>query len=265
MPETVSEKFFHEATSKVYTPISLAHAELMRRRKDKVLMKKVADFIGTFPIADTSYPRAFLSRPVTTPNFEMRTFLTQAEMIGLDPVSLEYPGKLVAKNADKYHACNMYFRKPGSKLHSHQVSKIKVADISKFEGKPMATTPTIFNETLPDFHRRLFLAEFPLLKDSIIDYTVWFNKNRHATEHYYLYHLALFICNGILFDNFFFNDIAERDFIIQKILPSFDKVTEMFGVQPLIVPILPLDSERSHEWLYYPETTRESIRLLYGV
>jgi hypothetical protein len=237
----------------------------MRRREDPVLMKKITDFIGSFPMADVSYPRAFISRPVTTPNFEMHTFLMQAEMIGLDPVSIEYPGKLVARNADKYHACMMYFRKGNKRLHSHQVDKMKVADISKYEGKNMSTTPTIFDEMLPDFHRKLFLKEFPTLADSIVDYTEWFNKGRKSTEHYYLYHLALFLCHGILFDNFFFTDEVERDFIIEKILPSFEKITEMFGVRPLIVPILPLDSERSHEWLYYPDRTREHIRQIYSV
>ncbi len=256
---------FHEDTFKIYSSITEASNELERRRNDKELMKKISEFFSALPLDDLSYPRAFLSRPIGTPNFELRSFLVQSEMIDLDPVVLEYPGKLVAKNDDKYHDCILHFRDGFDKDHNHRISKVKAVDISKFEGKPMASAKTSFDGSIMEMHHKLLFAEFPKLKGSVVDFTGWFNDSREATDSYYFHYLSLFVCHGILFDNFFFNDDEENKFIIAKFMPSFERVVKHFGVRPLIVPLLPLDHERSNHWLYYPASVKEDLRAFYGV
>lgn len=263
----MSAHFFHKSTDEIYTPIREAMIELSRRRNDPILQEKIKEFFGKnsfHPLADN--PKAVLSRPVATPNFELSNFILQAEMVGLDPLIVEYPGKLTAKNKDKYHLCMMYTRNGRSKNGIHIVKKTKIVDISVHEGDEIKDTKTISHgASLIDFHHKLLNHEYPHLMDSVVDFTEWFSSTRNTPDSYYLYYLSLFITNGILFENFFFNDAEEDKFIYEKLMPSFKKVEELFGCKPLIVPLLPLENERSHSWLYYPESIEKTARDLIGV
>lgn len=251
--------------SDIYTPLTQAYKELQERRQNKELCASIKKFFGDKLPSFTDKPHAFISRPIATPNFELRNFIDHTKTIGLDPIILEYPGKLVAKNPDKYHLCMMYFHNNFPQQVIPTFSKMKIADISAYEGKLLGSVETNNQINIQEFHHAILLDEFPSLKDSLFDFNEWFNQTRNLTDYYYLYYLMLFLCNGILFDNFFFNDTEESKFIAHKFLPSFERVKELFGIKPLIVPLLPLEDERSHKWLYYPGSVRETIKKIYNI
>lgn len=99
----------------------------------------------------------------------------------------------------------------------------------------------------------------PGLSKNIVDITKWFNDTRYESEYYYLYYLALFICHGVLFENFLTNK-EELEFTKYKVLPSFNKLSEMFGVKPLIVPVVPVEEETDQYWWCFPKEVEKIIK-----
>jgi hypothetical protein len=119
------------------------------------------------------------------------------------------------------------------------------------EGKPLADITTLDNKNLTDFHHAILFQKYPQFKEEdIFDLYNWFNAHRNIDGYYYLHYLALFICFGVLFENFIFEN-GEKEFTEQKILPSFYKLQEIFGVKPLIVPATPMEYENNLFWWYY--------------
>lgn len=261
--ESQNNHLFHKEVLNIYSTISEAKSEIRRRRNDVNLVERINAMIGLFPI-DGMQDKAYscLSRPVITPNYELKTFLSHSEILDLPRLFLEYPGRMVSRNDEKYHAMIMYYFNGTGRNHGHKVSKIKIADISKFEGKPLNDVKTLWNEPLLDFHHDLLYRAHPEIDPkSILDFTSWFNGARSCpVELYYYKYLLLFICNGILFDNFLFGHGEENPFIESKFLPSFKKVLSDTGLKPLIVPLLPLSNERLGHWLYYPENLKDFVK-----
>ena len=101
--------------------------------------------------------------------------------------------------------------------------------------------------SLPEFHHALLCRAFPGFERHLRDYSRWFCAVRQ-NENSYLHYLALFVCDGILFENFIATDPEERRFACERMLPSFAKALETFGVKPLIVPLLPPDTEDDEYW-----------------
>lgn len=246
--------------SHVYTPLSEVQCELSKRRKDKKLMKKVSDFFGTMMLdALGDKPRAVLSRSIATPNMELSYFLNLAGPVGLTPLILEYPDKFVAKNPDKYHLCKLFFFRKIEGRNPILVDTLKIVDFNQNEGKYLRDINTKSGENIVKFHHRLLSSEFPSLSDKVIDFSQWFDNTKVLSKYYYLYYLSLFICNGVLFENFLFEDKEESSFIRKKFLPSFKEAENIFGVKPLIYSLLPIRYVSNFHWHSYPEALKEKI------
>jgi len=251
-----------------YTDLKDAKKELLRRRKDMALRKEVNKFLGRYKFSPLRRkPKAVLSRPIITPNFETIKFLEMAKEIKLDPLLLEYPGKLVSINRDKYLACVLRFCDEPANPNLGTISKLKIAEISKYEGKQFTITKTITGQKITDFHHALFRDEFTKLRRRkvIVDFTKWFEKTRGLKGHYYSYYLSLFIYQGILFENFFLSHSSEKAFVEKKVVPSFRYIMKTFGLKPLIVPLLNAEPEFAHHWAHYPSRIRENIAERYGL
>lgn len=249
----------------VYSTISAATAELKRRQKDENLKLQIADFWGKdyLPKLNGGPPRAIFNRPVITPTLEFRCFLDVADLIGLKPLLLEYPGKFVAKSIDKYALGRLFFLGPEGKHHGHQVETLTIVDFNSSEGKPLKEVKTIMGPKLVNFHHDLLNFVYPQKGYRPTDFSSWFDSTKERTKYYYLYFFSLFIRNGILFENYLQEDEAEQDFFHQRVYPSFRELTRIFGVSPLICPLLPLDTEKQVSWLSYPENLKFEIETRY--
>ncbi len=247
-------------SSRIYTSFGSLQEELEKRWNDKELRKKVDDFFHKNSLKEfQGEPRAVLSRALSTPNSELLYFLDVARDLGLKPLILEYPDKFVAKNPDKYHLAKLFFYKKRQDLNSFPVFTSKIIDFNKQEGKKLSDISTLWGENIADFHHNLLFEVVPQLKGNLVDFSSWFDSTRFSSKFYYLNFLSLFICNGVLFENFLIDDKEESGFIKDKFLPSFDEVERIFGVKPLIFPLLPFDGEKHPYWLSYSESLQKYL------
>lgn len=243
----------------VYTPLSLAIKILHERQSDLTLKKKVDEFFLEHGVPKPLLEglKAVVSRCIASPNFEIKYFFELSEIVGLEPLILEYPGKFVNINPDKYHLGKMCFAT--SRDYSFVSEKYTVLDFNKTEGKLFSDISTINGESIIDFHHRLFKTVYPEKYLSIHDFSDWFDKTKNKQETYYFVFFSLFVINGILFENYFSQEKSEYDFFCKNIIGSFNKVEEYFGVKPLIVPLLPLRTELAREWLWYDISVKDLI------
>ncbi len=242
----------------MYSSLSEIISELESRWNNTELRKKVELFLQDhgFPFPN-DLPHAFFSRSVVTPNLETLYFLDLAKDVDLPPLFLEYPDKLVTKNQDKMHLCKLFFYTDHKREDKR--AEMKIVDVDKYQGKKLDKVMTNWNERLIDFHHNLLYMHDPSLNGKIIDIYGWFNRTRDTQGHYYLCYLSLFICHGVLFENFLEDDKEETLFVKNKILPSFIKASEIFGVKPLIFPLLPVEYEKYTSWLSYPISIRQEV------
>lgn len=236
----------------IYSDVTEVLRELKLRRMDVGLKKKVQDFFDGNQFLDIDQgPFAMLSRSIATPNREMDCFIRYAKHLRMEPLFLEYPDKFVAKNPDKYHLCRLYVAKEFIGSGIQMVNSVKAIDFNENEGKKFSDIKTKWGESLVDMHHRILFQEFPSMLGTIIDFSDWFNSTRDKAEQYYLYFFSLFILNGVLMENYLFDDPEENAFIHEKILPSFLAVYELFGVKPLVLRLLPERSAKNRWWMSY--------------
>lgn len=239
----------------IYSTYSDLKKELDKRWNDPELRKRVEKFWGkyNFPVSLIN-PHAFISRSIATPNLEFKYFHDLASDLELNPLVLEYDGKLVTKNPEKYHLCKLLFYKNKNDLHHGQLSVRNIVDINKNQGQYMFDISTLWGENLRDFHHRILESKYAKSDSWIIDVTDWFNKTRYETKFYYMFFLSLFICHGVLFDNYLLGDEDEYSFFIEKVEPSFNELETFFGVKPLIFPLVPIEDEKHLNWSSYDES-----------
>lgn len=80
------------------------------------------------------------------------------------------------------------------------------------------------------------------------------------SKKFYTYYLSLFICHGILFENFSIRGDEEK-LTSDVVIPAVKELERIFGVKPLIVPLLPIEDENDPYWSYYPEILKNKIKI----
>lgn len=247
----------------IYTSSSDIVYQLRERRGNIALLEKVEGFLGS-EILDIlgDEPRGILSRTIASPNMEFLRFCELSSRFELSPLVLEYPDKFVAKNRDKYHLCKLYFYKSLKKKYPILSTTRKIVNFNCAEGKKFTEIKTTWGADIIDFHHHLIEECFPNLSSiEIINFSQWFNKTRYKTHHYYLYFLSLFICHGVLFENYLEHDKEEAIFIRDKLLPSFIEVERIFGVKPLIFPLVPDMQASDSYWHGYTRDVYDYLSL----
>ena len=113
---------------------------------------------------------------------------------------------------------------------------------------------TYSGEPLVDFHHRLFEVDGYIVEHK--DFTEWFRHFGKPSDYYYpflLHHVA----HGVWFDNPFTADERDNAFSNNAVLPSIYKITDKYGVKPLIVRMYPDEETQTEEddfyyWCYPP-------------
>lgn len=250
----------------MYTSLEEAKEEIQKRWNNKELKKKVEEFLGEdIPTFFQNEPRAAYVRDIISPNNEFFYFWDIATESGVRPIMIEYSaGKFVARNINKYHLCRMYFHHGIGKQGGGKMECSNVVNFNTMEGKKMRDVKTTWNENIIDFHHGILEKTKPeISKDDVVDFSKWFDKHKKKTKHWYLHYLALFLCHGILFENFIL-DNGEKEFTEKKIIPSFEALVKKFGIKPLIVPIAPMKSENDLYWWFYPGYVKKHLEIKSG-
>lgn len=249
-----------------YSSFSEIREELKKRKNDPTLRQRVLEYLGDdFPdFLDKGDAKAVFIRTIHTPNQEHFFFRDLAEEFELDTVFCNYvSGKLVMKNSEKYHLVKMGFfdgiNKKGALMHHYK----NIVNVNKNEGKSLKDVVTENGVGLEDFHISLLKAlgyneEFP-------DISEWFNKIRLDKDGYYAKFMALFVCHGVLFDNYLITDETEKQFFAEKVWPAFNFIKEKFGLKPLVFPVLPIKEENNSLFFFYNSNIQGIIKDKYDI
>jgi hypothetical protein len=245
----------------IYTPLLAARKELQRRWSDENLKRKVESFLGgKIPNAFQSGFNAALFRFIATPNLECRLAKDMASLADLNFVFMEYLNdRFCTRNVDKVHLGRLSFFSDKNKRKSEVGSRVRVIDFTKSEKVPFKNIRTLKGENFIDFHHRLFEMESENNPMRTFDVSTLKLKDETAMD-VYMKIFALFICHGILFENYFVNtNPDEREFTESVIVPVFWSVYEIFGVKPLITPIIS-NRDESVLWQYYPDHMVDMVK-----
>lgn len=244
-----------------YTPLAEAKNEMTRRWKDKKLRKKLKEFLGgNLPNIFKKEPRGIFARHVATPNLEHLHFLRKTSVAELKPLFLEYlEDKFQPENAPKYFLGKLFFVSRKGKNGGYCHKCLKILDFNKCSGKSINRISLDKNgQKVVDFHHDLLDAHFPQIDR--FDISSWYRKNGGKPEKYYIPLMALFIQNGILFENYLLNS-EEADFTKKIVLPSFLEIEHYFQCKPLIVRLLPSKNESESFWYWYPDHLKQYLVL----
>lgn len=241
----------------MYVPLQEARKMVRERRRDPALRRQVADYVGEIPEFLRDRPRAVLARPVATPNFDFIRFSQAVRTIGLDPVCPEYTGdKFCTMNRDKLLLGVMTFFQGRSEAGEEISTSCRIVDFMKFDGKPFAAIDTLWGEDFLGFHHRLLRTLLPEIE--ITDNTEWLTAMGCKPALFWPKLFALFLCGGVLFENFHVEG-HEAEFTREIIRPAMDEVKERFGLDPLVVPLVPVEEERKPFWSWYPGQLEEEV------
>lgn len=247
----------------VYTPLSETLRLLDERQKDPELMAKVEKLLkGDIPEVFKKNVCGVLSRHVATPNHESRRFMSIAKEFNLYPVFFEYHDDKFTPNNNifKHSLAQLCIQKKLDCNGNDYSEKITIVDFNKHGGKKLKEILTLWGEPLIDFHRKLFKLYNKNDKSfSFYDGSDWYKRNGGKAIDYYVNFLFLFVCNGVLFENFLFSDKIEKEFTRKIILPALEKVINLSGVKPLIIPLESFDLEAESFWFHHLLAVKESI------
>lgn len=232
----------------IYTPLSEARKEILRRWNNKELRKKVEKYLGgEMPGPFKKEPRAVLSRSIITPNRELFYFLDLTKNTKLKPIGLEgVEDKFCTKNYDKVSLGKLTFYEDrrGSRAKRMEDGKnvVRIINMTASDGKKFGDIKTLWGEDLVSFHHRM-LGSYGAEIETFDDFK-WFAKRNKKKNPYQYYEnfIAFFICHGILFENFHAKG-KEESFTSSIIMENFRKISDIFQLRPLIVPLVPIEDE----------------------
>lgn len=254
----------------VYTPLDEALEELKKRQTDPTLHEFIQKELPVgAPLPMLTNPKAVMFRQVVTPNYEIRRFLDLIDMVeGLSPMFLEYAeDKFTDNNEWKYSLGKVGFYFGQGKKGGEKIERTRVIDFNSYRGKKLAEVKTLWGQSLIDFHHELFLEAYgggTLNNDSFFDGSDWFSQSGGQAIDYYKNFLALFVKNGVLFENFLL-DTKEIDFTKNVFLPAFIKITQESGVKPLIVALEPTEIESAEFWMCHPAASLSFVNKKMGL
>lgn len=240
----------------VYLSWEDAIAELERRQGNRALEEYVEKTVTAgIPEIMKGKKSAVIFRHIATTNYEVHRFLVAADALkehGLQPLILEYTkDKFTNRNVWKFSLAKLSFHKGHSKTNEMLVENKTIIDINDSNFKPLDTITTHWGQGFVDFHHEMFYKTFPHMEGHVHDLSDWLQKAGPAPKEFYKSFFALFLRNGILFENFLIED-DEYDFTHEIILPAILELAEESGFKPIIVALEPTEIEGDRFWLSHP-------------
>lgn len=249
----------HQQGGFMYTKPETALRELRLRWEDARLRSKVREFLNgaQLPSSFEREPQAVYARQVATPNFEAQQFLERAKTLELPAFWWEYSGdKFYPGLPEKWHWGRMVFFEGHGKKSGQKTARVTVIDFNKYSGKPMKEIQTLWEKPFVEFHNGLFPSGTPPFE--LYESTDWMSRAGASAECYYKYFLAAFICQGILLENFL-PVKHEQEFWRDIIQPAIQELISFFGIEPLIVRLIPQETECDEYWMWYPPEIKHSL------
>ncbi len=251
-----NQQYFNEF---VYTPILKAKMEIQRRWDSKSLEKKLKSYFkNDIPKPMTDKFKAVIFRQLCTPNNELKYFMNIVDALKIDPLLFEHHSdKFASVNPVKHSLGKLRFiqsiREKNTKIGPKNIIEFNISD-----NKRLDQMKTTWNQQLIEFHHELLESVYPDSKKLLFNASEWFARIGGSARIYYEKYLSLFIRNGILFENFILNG-EELSFVRDVFLPAFIKAWKVTGEKPIIVALLPIETQEDRFWL---SQNPEAIRLI---
>jgi hypothetical protein len=244
----------------MYTSLEEAKEEVWKRWNDAELRRRVLEYVGELPKGFGQEPRAVLSSQLATSNFEYYRFAEKAKKVGLKPLCSEYSSdKFCSKNPDKRFLGKVTFFHHKGRNNGNRTTSCTIIDFCTEDGKPLQEVKTVWGDEFVAFHNRMLKSNLPTLE--LRDATEWYRRKGNNPASFYHHLLALFICHGIHFANYL-DEGDEGNFTRDIVWPAIQKVTGHFGLKPLIVRLLPKESEADPYWCWYPGHLEAEVKAL---
>lgn len=203
---------------------------------------------------------AVLPRQIATGNYEVRRFVDMVEPTNLKPIFWEYyDDKFTSNNGLKRALGKIPFYAGIGKKGGIKIDRVTIVDFNTYNGKPISSVKTRWGESLIDFHHRLLKQEFKSLDTLLFDASSWFLKNGKDAKSYYTPFMRLYTKHAILFENFLLdgNEYELTRFIF---LPAFIKTWKETGHKPLIVSLVPTETESDSFWVCHPYQSHSFVK-----
>jgi len=233
----------------LYMSLDQARKELLKRRQDTDLKKKIEEELGDKLISKfTDSARGVAFRQLCSPDNGFTFFYQCAKYINTKPLILEYHSDIfVHFNEEKKGLGRLRVT-----LEDQSFATVDIMDFHENEKKKLSDAKIKSGEGLVDFHLKLF--EVSGYKVDIFDNSEWFKSFGKASEYYYYFFLH-FIAHGVLFETFITDESdSEGGFTRDIIIPAIGRIKERFGVTPIIVSVYPDEQSTAEDfyWWSYP-------------
>ena len=162
-------------------------------------------------------------------------------------------------NPDKVAMGKMTFCHGKGKKNGHKTTIQRVVEFNQCSGKKFDSISTSWGMNFVGFHRKLLILE--MQRSQKYDLAPWCKEYGSTPSAYYHRVMALFVCHGILFENFL-DEGDEGNFTREIARPAIQKVTEHFGLKPLIVRLRPEETEADPYWCWYPGHLEAEVKKL---
>ncbi|MDP3057472.1 MAG: hypothetical protein Q8N37_03060 [bacterium] len=187
------------------------------------------------PSLNGDKPNAYLWRNIASARKEDEKYKDIAIQGGFNPKWIEYiKDTFSTRNQAKIDLCRLTFAEGEYNL---------INSLLEIENKSFEEISTTQGEPLVEFHHRIREAVFSEEDaKAYIDISDWIKNQGEKAVNNYAAFLALFVFNGVLYEDFHspFSQKAEaikqlRNFKEKVFLPAWRKVVEITGKQPLII------------------------------
>jgi hypothetical protein len=233
----------------LYTPL----ADVDRMQADQRTEDLIAEVLAFARAPATltwllcSHPLV-LSRHVATANFEALRFLELARACGRSPLILEWPHDwfAYAVNASKRQLAKLPIEVAG------QASKVRNVRVTRFtpDRRRLCDLSCIDGTSLVNFHHGLLAAVAgPTILNRVVNATAFYEADLPRSHYERLF--ALMTCMGVLADSYPLHGPEER-FTEEVVAPAFEATVRRFGARPIVVRLLPAETECETFWEWYP-------------
>ena len=243
----------------IYYTLDEAAKEIKKRSSDKILKRKVEEFLSNkfIPGFFIDKQRAVYPKSVVSPKNVYDSFLLSAKYLGLKPLLAEYTDDLfTGLSEDKLLLTRLRLL-----WHDGTLKTADIVDYKKYHEKQIPEVRVVSGEKLIDFHHNLFkLSKYPACE--ITDMSEYFKSYGNKPKDFYPYYLANFICHGVLFEKFETNPKSrELKFTREVVMPSINFLKEKFGVGPIIVNLYSNDSTGAENlfWECYNKSVNDFL------
>lgn len=233
----------------MYTDPKVVTQELDRRRRDKGLQAAVLEFVGgELPECWPEGQRiATINRYLATSRMEDVMFAHAAQSLGVKPFWPTYEREAFrGVNPEKVSCLKPRVQTKGSQFSKQSlVAKGRMAEL---EGTPLGDI-MVGSRSLIQVHgdaRQVVLGD---VAENVFDISAWNiaqarrfgatgTPGERLAPHYYNGVMALYIRDGILFEDFDGGPNAGSGlggFVDDVVMPAIKRVSALFGLDPLIV------------------------------